>query len=67
MKQWNDKRIENATVEYKNQAINSTALAALAESLKLITDEFSDIPSVSSASSKMKGRRNNGNTGKNQR
>ena len=67
MKQWIDKRIENATVGFKDQEINCTALTALTECLELISDGISDCPTVPFAPDIKKGECANGNTGKNQK
>ena len=67
MKPWIDKRIERATVGFKDQIISSTALTALAECLELISDDFSDKLTAPRASDQKKGKCDNGNTGKNQK
>jgi hypothetical protein len=67
MKQYVDKRIENATVGFKEQKINHAALAAMAECLELIANGFPENSIVSSTPDKKKGKCENGNIRKNKK
>ena len=65
MTQWIDKRLEKATVSFKDQLINPTAINILAECLEMISEEFFNNSAVSLKPNKKKGKCNNGNIGKN--
>jgi len=65
MKQYIDKRIEKATIAFKDQIIDYAALAAMTECLKIVADEFLEKTTVSVAPDNKKGKCNNGNIRKN--
>ena len=65
MKRWDDKRLENVTVEHKDQSMNGTALTTLMECLEAISKELSDNLAAPLPGQK-KGTCDNGNTGENQ-
>jgi hypothetical protein len=67
MKQCIDKRIENATVGFKDQTINCAALEVLAECLEFISTGLSENSIVPLTPDNKKGKCYNGSIRKNQK
>lgn len=57
-----DKRIVNASIEFKDQSIDNIAILAIVECLEAITDEFSVNSDVPPSQKHEKGKYDNGDT-----